>query len=138
MCRKRLSSPRCRSELIDSAWVVIVPGQKCIKNKNKNKKPGIRYDLKRNDKMYTPQVLTTLKLIQNIVNLLFAEILNKRLFKYCAGKCILHENWVMGDLEYHDLGEIALRMWKTAIIVDRNILISHNKWFMGAHDLFLL
>ena len=23
--------PRCRSELIDSAWVVIVPGQKCIK-----------------------------------------------------------------------------------------------------------
>ena len=26
--RKRLSSPRCRSELIDSAWVVIVPGQK--------------------------------------------------------------------------------------------------------------
>ena len=28
MCRKRLSSPRCRSELIDSAWVVIVPGQK--------------------------------------------------------------------------------------------------------------
>ena len=32
MCRKRLSSPRCRSELIDSAWVVIVPGQKCIKH----------------------------------------------------------------------------------------------------------
>ena len=31
MCRKHLSSPRCRSELIDSAWVVIVPGQKCIK-----------------------------------------------------------------------------------------------------------
>ena len=31
MCRKRLSSPRCRSELIDCAWVVIVPGQKCIK-----------------------------------------------------------------------------------------------------------
>ena len=25
MCRKRLSSPRCRSELIDSALVVIVP-----------------------------------------------------------------------------------------------------------------
>ena len=38
MCRKRLSSARCRSELIDSAWVVIVPGQKCI-NKN-NKKVG--------------------------------------------------------------------------------------------------
>ena len=32
MCRKCLSSPRCRSELIDSAWVVIVPGEKCIKN----------------------------------------------------------------------------------------------------------
>ena len=31
MCRKCLSSPRGRSELIDSAWVVIVPGQKCIK-----------------------------------------------------------------------------------------------------------
>ena len=31
MCRKSLSSPRCRSELIDSAWVVIVPGQRCIK-----------------------------------------------------------------------------------------------------------
>ena len=31
MCCKRLSSPRCRSELIDSAWVVIVPGQKYIK-----------------------------------------------------------------------------------------------------------
>ena len=30
MCRKYQSSPRCRSELIDSAWVVIVPGQKCI------------------------------------------------------------------------------------------------------------
>ena len=25
----------CRSELIDSAWVVIVPGQKCIKNYDK-------------------------------------------------------------------------------------------------------
>ena len=33
MCRNRLSSPRCRSELIDSAWVVTVPGQKCIKKK---------------------------------------------------------------------------------------------------------
>ena len=31
VCRKRLFRPRCRSELIDSAWVVIVPGQKCIK-----------------------------------------------------------------------------------------------------------
>ena len=31
VCRKRLSSPSCRSELIDSAWVVIFPGQKCIK-----------------------------------------------------------------------------------------------------------
>ena len=31
MCRKRLSSPCCRSELIGSAWVAIVPGQKCIK-----------------------------------------------------------------------------------------------------------
>ena len=28
VCRKRLSSPRCRSELIDSASVVIIPGQK--------------------------------------------------------------------------------------------------------------
>ena len=35
MCRKRLSSPRCRYELIDSAWVVIVPGQKCINKKTK-------------------------------------------------------------------------------------------------------
>ena len=35
MCRKRLSSPRCRSELIVSAWVVIVPGQKCKKKKKK-------------------------------------------------------------------------------------------------------
>ena len=33
MCRKRLSSPRCRFELIESAWVVIVPGQKCMKKK---------------------------------------------------------------------------------------------------------
>ena len=31
VCRKLLSSPRCRSELIDSAWAVNVPGQKCIK-----------------------------------------------------------------------------------------------------------
>ena len=38
MCRKRMSSPRCRSELIDPAWAVIVPGQKCIKNKKKRKK----------------------------------------------------------------------------------------------------
>ena len=38
VCRKRLSSPRCRSELIDFAWVVIVPGQKCIKKKNKKNK----------------------------------------------------------------------------------------------------
>ena len=30
VCSKRLSSPSCRSELIESAWVVIVPGQKCI------------------------------------------------------------------------------------------------------------
>ena len=33
---KRLPSPRCRSELIVSALVVIVPGQKkCIKKKKK-------------------------------------------------------------------------------------------------------
>ena len=25
-------SPRCRPELIDSAWVVMVPGQKCIQH----------------------------------------------------------------------------------------------------------
>ena len=37
VCRKRLSSPRCRSELIDSAWVVIVPGQKYINNKKKER-----------------------------------------------------------------------------------------------------
>ena len=42
MCRKRLSSPRCRSELIDSAWVVIVPGQKCIK-KSFNFYVGIKF-----------------------------------------------------------------------------------------------
>ena len=36
MCRKRLSSPRCRSELIESAWVVIVPGQKCMYIKKMN------------------------------------------------------------------------------------------------------
>ena len=29
---KRLFSPRCRSELIDSAWVVFVSGPKCIKS----------------------------------------------------------------------------------------------------------
>ena len=35
MCRRRLSSPRCRSELIDYAWVGIVPGQiKMHKKKN--------------------------------------------------------------------------------------------------------
>ena len=34
VCRKSLSGPRCRSELIDSAWVVIVPGKKCIKKHN--------------------------------------------------------------------------------------------------------
>ena len=33
VCRKRLSSPRCRPELIDSAWVVIDPGRKYIKKK---------------------------------------------------------------------------------------------------------
>ena len=38
VCRKRLSSPRCRSELIDSSWVDIVPGQKCIKKKINNLK----------------------------------------------------------------------------------------------------
>ena len=32
VCRKRLSSPPCRSELADAAWVVIVPGQKSIKH----------------------------------------------------------------------------------------------------------
>ena len=37
MCRKRLSSPRCRSELIDSVWVVIVPEQKMHKKKKKKK-----------------------------------------------------------------------------------------------------
>ena len=37
MCRKRLSSSRCRSELIDFAWVFFVTGEKCIKN-NKIKK----------------------------------------------------------------------------------------------------
>ena len=37
VCRKGLPSPRCISELIDSAWVVIVPGQKCIKKQKTNK-----------------------------------------------------------------------------------------------------
>ena len=32
VCRKRLSCPRCRSELIESVLVVMVPGQKCIKH----------------------------------------------------------------------------------------------------------
>ena len=36
VCRKRQSSPSCRSVLIESAWVVIVPGQKMHK-KNKIK-----------------------------------------------------------------------------------------------------
>ena len=47
MCRKRLSIPRCRSELIDSAWVVIVHGQKCIKKQNKKNSAkflGITFD----------------------------------------------------------------------------------------------
>ena len=30
---KRLSSPRCRSELIDSAWVVLLLDKQCIKKK---------------------------------------------------------------------------------------------------------
>ena len=33
VCRKCLSSPSCRSELIDSTWVVIFPGYKCINKK---------------------------------------------------------------------------------------------------------
>ena len=37
VCRKCLSSPSCRSELIDTTWVVIIPGQKCI-----NKKRGFQ------------------------------------------------------------------------------------------------
>ena len=36
MCRKRLSSSRGRSELIDSEWVVIVPGQKMHKENANN------------------------------------------------------------------------------------------------------
>ena len=31
VCRKHLSSPHCRSELIGSVWGVTVPGRKCIK-----------------------------------------------------------------------------------------------------------
>ena len=38
VCRKCLSSPSCRSELIDSTWVVIVPGQKCINKKKRRKR----------------------------------------------------------------------------------------------------
>ena len=34
VCRKRLSSPRCRSGLIDYAWVAIVPGQKIRRKKD--------------------------------------------------------------------------------------------------------
>ena len=30
VCRRRLSSPRCRSELIDSAWVGIQPGSNTL------------------------------------------------------------------------------------------------------------
>ena len=43
VCRKHLSSPRCRSELIDSALVVIVPGQKCMKKERKKKKIIVYY-----------------------------------------------------------------------------------------------
>ena len=35
LCVSQTSDPRCRSELIDSVWVVIVPGQKCIKKQQK-------------------------------------------------------------------------------------------------------
>ena len=42
MCCNRLSSPCCRSELIDSAWVVILPGQKMhTKNKTKQNNPSL-------------------------------------------------------------------------------------------------
>ena len=41
---KRLSSPRCISELIESAWVVIVPGQKMHK---KGKKQHIIFSLRK-------------------------------------------------------------------------------------------
>ena len=41
MCRKRLSSPRCRSELIDPAWVVIVSGLKCIKKEPQSTKAPV-------------------------------------------------------------------------------------------------
>ena len=44
VCRKRLSNPRCRSELIDSAWVVFVSGQKSIKK--------ITLDLDQLDRIY--------------------------------------------------------------------------------------
>ena len=37
VCRKRRSSPHCRSELIYSAWVVIVPGQKCLKKRKEKR-----------------------------------------------------------------------------------------------------
>ena len=31
-----MSRDLCRSELIDSAWVVIVPGQKCMQKRDNN------------------------------------------------------------------------------------------------------
>ena len=43
VCRKRLFSLRCRSELIGSTWVVIVPGQKCINNKTKKRRETCVY-----------------------------------------------------------------------------------------------
>ena len=79
MCRKHLSSPRCRSELIDSAWVVIVPGQKCIKKIEEKNTAALStrmlaLELMRNNDF---QYILTYKCSQDHLELLFACIRGK-------------------------------------------------------------
>ena len=93
MCRKRLSSPRCRSELIDSAWVVIVPGQKCIKKIPRNLKlADIRLNHKkwfRTDKEnYRPVSILRAILPQFLSDYFFKKIneyMDAKLSKYQYG-----------------------------------------------------
>ena len=96
VCRKRLPSPRCRSELIDSAWVGIVPRQIMHKKKLKiSKTVDFHQLIKRNNyttfktlRKFIKTQTKNLQVNRNIIAPLFFSIKHEKVidmenaFKY--------------------------------------------------------
>ena len=107
MCRKRLSSQRCRSELIDSAWVVIVPGHKNALKKLKKRMmltviPFIK------QKTIIPRVKVSKSEIENAGRITISEFLS-------SGPSFVYQTLHESSSTHADRCQINL-MWKASLV----------------------